>query len=137
MPIRPNEATMPADSNAPFHPSRRCFRVQPFDAWATFLLDDLRVVLLNCSFCSSFFFVERLIVEKNTAAEFSLFNVTRSWTLFSAAVGKLVPFFRQSSFRTFRQKCQPQINLEMEIVEKRGLVADGCPNEDLGRRNKR
>jgi hypothetical protein len=46
---------------------------------------------------------------------------------------QLVPFFRQSPFRTFRQKCQPQIHLEvfvemfeMEIVEKRGLVADGC-----------
>ena len=42
------------------------------------------------------------------------------------------PLFRQSPFRTFRQKCQPQIHIEMfvemfemEIVEKRGLVADG------------
>ncbi len=42
---------------------------------------------------------------------------------------RLVPFFRQSPFRTFRQKLQPQIHLEMfvemlapmgEIVEKKG-----------------
>jgi hypothetical protein len=47
-----------------------------------------------------------------------------------AAVGNQSHFFRQSPFRTFRQKCQPQIHIEvfvemfeMEIVEKRGLVA--------------
>jgi len=46
---------------------------------------------------------------------------------------QLVPFFRQSPFRTFRQTFQCGFVVdtfvkmfEMEIVEKKGLVADGC-----------
>jgi hypothetical protein len=69
--------------------------------------------------------------RQTTDAEFTT-AVWRAKNRASTSRRQLVPFFRQSPFRTFRQKCQPQIHLKClskcskgRLSKKRGLVADG------------